>query len=471
MPEIENGLVYRQDMLYRYCSNCGSSFYSLWDVPWNDRPSKERWIIQSNQISKKIHSEMDAIKQTPCPVCNASSELSRYCSKAAFADERGTFKKGDRADLKNWGYWIDYTLQKPVLEEERIIGKDNAEAFLKKWDCSVPQGKTSQKEQICTSLENLKEYLSNLIRLEINIYSLTRRLSSLYFERKQISKTVNRDIGTSTKVFRDALAAAEADLNKIRQEGVTVEQPVKPPLPVLKKPNLFNKAKVLAENEAATAQYNAAMEEYARQIEACQAEEKRLTEKAISEASERVRLAEASLEAKQAEMESVDIPSAVLARSADHEIEEAEKCLKDTLKARNELYSYNVVFGKYRNLVAVSTFYEYLMAGRCTALEGVDGAYNIYEAEIRTNMIISQLTVIIQKLEEIKANQYMLYSELRIANQNLLQISEKMDSAIEALDRIGDNAEQIAYNTEATAFYAKKNAELTDALGFMVAFK
>ena len=37
------------------------------------------------------------------------------------------------------------------------------------------------------------------------------------------------------------------------------------------------------------------------------------------------------------------------------------------------------------------------------------------------------------------------------------------------MSRIADNTEVIAYNTERTAFYAKKNTELTNALGFMVA--
>ena len=39
------------------------------------------------------------------------------------------------------------------------------------------------------------------------------------------------------------------------------------------------------------------------------------------------------------------------------------------------------------------------------------------------------------------------------------------------MSKIADNTEVIAYNTEKTAYYAKKNAELTNALGFLVALK
>jgi hypothetical protein len=37
--------------------------------------------------------------------------------------------------------------------------------------------------------------------------------------------------------------------------------------------------------------------------------------------------------------------------------------------------------------------------------------------------------------------------------------------------KIADYTQVIAYNTERTAFYSKRNAELTNALGFMVALK
>ena len=49
-------------------------------------------------------------------------------------------------------------------------------------------------------------------------------------------------------------------------------------------------------------------------------------------------------------------------------------------------------------MIAIASFYEYLMAGRCTSLEGTGGAYNLYENEIRMNQIISQLDTVITSL-------------------------------------------------------------------------
>ena len=92
------------------------------------------------------------------------------------------------------------------------------------------------------------------------------------------------------------------------------------------------------------------------------------------------------------------------------------------VSALESLYDENVIFPKYRNLVAISAINEYLLSGRCDKLEGPDGAYNLYEMELRQNIIIGQLSNIIGNLEEIKDNQYSLYQELRKSNQTVDEI-------------------------------------------------
>lgn len=47
--------------------------------------------------------------------------------------------------------------------------------------------------------------------------------------------------------------------------------------------------------------------------------------------------------------------------------------LEETKKILEQLYNTNIIFLKYRNIIAISSFYEYLMAGRCTELEGAEG--------------------------------------------------------------------------------------------------
>ncbi|MBQ6825945.1 MAG: hypothetical protein IJP34_04725 [Clostridia bacterium] len=78
-----------------------------------------------------------------------------------------------------------------------------------------------------------------------------------------------------------------------------------------------------------------------------------------------------------------------------------------------QLYNKDIIFPKYRNLVAISVISEYLTSGRCSELEGPNGAYNLYELELRQNIIINQLSSILSNLEQIKNNQYTLYQELK----------------------------------------------------------
>lgn len=134
--------------------------------------------------------------------------------------------------------------------------------------------------------------------------------------------------------------------------------------------------------------------------------------------------------------------------------------IKNTINALNQLYKADIIFPKYRNLVAISSFYEYFESGRCNTLTGHEGAYNIYENEIRLNHIIEQLDVVIEKLDEIKRNQYMLYDAIRqtqrtneriikeiktIQNQNVDILQNASISAY--------NSSIIAQNTEAIKWY------------------
>lgn len=112
--------------------------------------------------------------------------------------------------------------------------------------------------------------------------------------------------------------------------------------------------------------------------------------------------------------------------------------------ALEQLYAENVVFPKYRNFVAITAINEYLMSGRCDKLEGPDGAYNLYEMELRQNIIISQLSSIIDNLEQIRSNQYSLYEELNKANYTVNEI-------LTATRRMGETAKLTAYFAGVTA--------------------
>lgn len=122
-----------------------------------------------------------------------------------------------------------------------------------------------------------------------------------------------------------------------------------------------------------------------------------------------------------------------------------------TKEVLNEYYACNIIFPKYRNLIAISSFYEYFASGRCSQLEGHEGAYNIFENEIRQNTIISKLDDVIDKLDTIIDNQYMLYSAIQESNQRTKQLTGVMYQLSDKLSNISQNAEICAYNSEITA--------------------
>lgn len=116
--------------------------------------------------------------------------------------------------------------------------------------------------------------------------------------------------------------------------------------------------------------------------------------------------------------------------------QKVDNSLATSKRNLEKMYSYNIVYPKYRNYVMVSSIYEYLCAGRCKTLEGHEGAYNILELEIRLDRIITQLDRVIENLEAIRANQYMLYSCLKESNR-------KMDMLLQEETRIADSMQNL----------------------------
>lgn len=143
---------------------------------------------------------------------------------------------------------------------------------------------------------------------------------------------------------------------------------------------------------------------------------------------------------------------------------EAEKGLAESKCCLQKIYAKNIIFPKYRNLVMVCSLYEYICAGRCTELEGHEGAYNILETEIRLDRIISQLDLVVANLEQIKRNQFMLYSAVQESNQRLSQITGAIGDMSASLEGIYSSTSQLNENAaQLNAHIAElqKNSALT----------
>lgn len=125
----------------------------------------------------------------------------------------------------------------------------------------------------------------------------------------------------------------------------------------------------------------------------------------------------------------------------------------------NKLYDLNIVYPKYRGLIPICMFCEYLESGRVTQLTGADGAYNLYENEIRLNLIIVKLEEIASKLEQIQRNQYMLYEALNEINYTANRIYDAQLESMSKLDGISKNLEMVKYNTYVAAENTKATSQ------------
>ena len=462
--------------------------------------------------------EYEKILRGSCPVCGAQlwqgkgfflPDYDWFQEKSGISN----YKKTEEMLGRNFGdddiryNSYDEKLRKissiRVTEERKRASKEAA-AYAD--GCNLPAAPAGVGAgKIKTDTDALKQYVLHLIQLENNIYALGQRLSELYYRRltnnRKVALQIHEPVYQNKIILEDLRANYHKALEEVAvaeayEPEISIQYPAAPAPPVLGKPGLFNKKKVLEENETLSAKYQADMKAYEEEVRRCDAEKARqvaekraaVMEKAKKEA-ETIKTAldetECALDASIQKLKEQPVPAKGVKELLDREIAEAEELMKKTFAARNELYACDVVFGKYRDVVALSSFYEYLMSGRCTSLEGADGAYNIYESEIRLNHVIDQLDVVISSLENIKQNQYMMYQELRNINASLSRLNSTMDKALtsiqsietntvkmnEYLEHISENSDVIAHNTAVTAYYSKVNAELTNALGYMVAFK
>lgn len=136
------------------------------------------------------------------------------------------------------------------------------------------------------------------------------------------------------------------------------------------------------------------------------------------------------------------------------------KDLKDVEKTLSKYYDLDVIYPKYRNLVALTTFAEYLESGRCKSLYGYTGCYNVYEQELRQNTIIGKLDQILIQLDQIKKVQFATY--LAIQQSNAIQ-SVMLNTCNEMLDETRRENAMLEAQAQDNKII-KRNSEITSTI-------
>ena len=294
-----------------------------------------------------------------------------------------------------------------------------------------------------------------------------------------------------------------SEYQKIGKPIFTITKPVEP---VLEKPGLFNKNKINEQNKKLQWQYelnmnwyNQKCEEYIQSIEKFKNDYKNKMESlakveyesklalyekdlgfwksVLTTKTDRLEMLQKDETAiKNEKIEKTEVYQKL--KAIEYELEFIVDNIEKNIKLEKELYSYNIVYGKYRNIIAISSFLDYLISGRCSTLAETDGAYNLYEQESRTDTIINKMDVLIDSLSQIKENQYYIYNQLDSINKSLNIINESIlvnnhlqTVEIGQLNEVIDKADQIAYNTKVESYYAKKNSNYSKALAFIQLLK
>lgn len=144
----------------------------------------------------------------------------------------------------------------------------------------------------------------------------------------------------------------------------------------------------------------------------------------------------------------------------------------------NQLNALNIIYPKYNNFIAITIFYEYFLTGKCDSLTGSTGAYNLYENELRSNIIIDKLDIIIEKLDNIKESQHQMYCVLNEINEMQKNICSSLDKVVDEITSISKSAKKIetlssvtAYNTTKMAYYSQINNKLLKTIGVLITLK
>ena len=111
------------------------------------------------------------------------------------------------------------------------------------------------------------------------------------------------------------------------------------------------------------------------------------------------------------------------------------------------LYEKNIIFPKYRNISPISSFHEYLQTGRTNTLEGSDGAYNLFELDIRSHLVYSNIKFSYEDINwSSKMYQYYLKISLKNINKYLNDKRNIIDNLItETRDKINKIKENLKY--------------------------
>ena len=333
---------------------------------------------------------------------------------------------------------------------EREAVKDLIERFTEETEKSS----LTQKKPVPKDRDELLPFIQRVLSLEVGILKVQERLVRLYFDRSlqkkqlQIKKrealiaeyeSAERLLDEATVTLESLALERQVKLSHLNtppkqdDEGTRAYQRMQQAVQVLQDGDASFR-KVAAMGEAFLQSSFGVADSVSKSSE---------YEQLIKPTLKKYDAIKKSCEAKADHLEGN--PEAVEEASemslVEEEIKQAETLLNALVRERFICYQSGTVYVKYRNIVPISMFYEYLVSERCYGLKGSGGCYNLYEEELRYKRISDDLKAIIADPEKVKANQRHLYEPVCEMKEQLPQIRVAMGKALECIKTQGNNSD------------------------------
>lgn len=157
------------------------------------------------------------------------------------------------------------------------------------------------------------------------------------------------------------------------------------------------------------------------------------------------------------------------------EISRGQNAYDKQIEALHKYYSVRIIYEKYQGLIPVSTMLDYLKSGRVNRLTGQNGAYNLFEQELRQNMIIQKPDDLISVNTALLNSQYALQRSVQGVLNEVSRVRKSVDHVSEENRKnaieIESGVRKLQKSQDAIKYYASITSDNVEYLTHLETFR
>ena len=485
--------------------------------------------MQADEVKIGTKSVIDGVESMICPICG-STTMYHTLGLLPTTEENGVWDNYIESDhtwyiLSDSSFGEGSITELEKRDISKYIANENRddaavpfEEIIREFQVPVARDDTSyvKPDDI-----DLISFFNILTTAKVGVWLLENRLFDLVMNQMEIDRGFTRVISLTGNDLARQIAQRRAKLEPMIaetesrmafqilpdwEEKYACRKPVPPDLtvppepvePEYKKAGLLNKEKIAKENEMLRLEYLEKKNQYEQAVQAAREAEARFRQEMEDYEARRneifkreeiiwrgtyfYRENQNQRIALQKEMDEVinaeNHFSAIVGRlTADHPINQLEdlnkeeaarniKLLKKAYVLEAQLQTLVFVLPKYLDVIAVAKIYEYLKSGRCTQLNGSNGAYRVYDTEMRNNHF-SQDSTDARAIQMDFQREYTIFSLMSDVSSAYSDLALKTDQLIYDTIHNGEMNEVDSYRESVEAYYSLAEEKLKTSEEFL----